>query len=119
MFMRFRGSSVGYKSTQHMTEGLVVCKSPETWQHEDEAVELEDLGPSNMKVSNEVGDDDENYGADEEGHDSDEDDEGHDSDDDGPGKDELNEDEEDELGLEDGEEDWEIDEGDLLRFAKP
>jgi hypothetical protein len=38
---------------------------------------------------------------------------GHDS------EDELNEDEEDELGLEDGEEDWEIDEGDLLGFAEP
>jgi hypothetical protein len=119
MFMRFRGGGVGHKSTQRATEGLVVCKSPETQQHEDEAVELEDLGPSNTKVSDEMGDNDEDYGADEEGHDSDEDDEGHDSEDDGPGEDELNEDEEDELGPEDGEEDWEIDEGDLLGFAEP
>jgi hypothetical protein len=98
---------------------LAVYKSPETQQHEDEAVELEDLRASDTKVSDGMGDDDEDYGADEEGHDSDEDNEGHDSEDDGPGEDELNEDEDDELGPEDGEEDWEIDEGNLLGFAKP
>jgi hypothetical protein len=119
MFMRFRGGGVGHKSTQCAAEGLAVdYKSPGTQQHEDEAVELEDLGSSDMKVSDEVGDDGD-YGADEEGHDSDEDDEGHDSEDNSPSKDELNEDEDDELGPEDGEEDWEMDEGDLLGFAEP
>jgi hypothetical protein len=126
-FMQFRCGGIGHKSTLQAMEAFAY-ESPETQQLGDEMVELEILGPLDSKESEDLDDkglqisnEHDEYGDDREGHDLEEDDSESDKDeseDDNLGEDELDE-EGAELGPEDGEEDWEMDEGELLGFSEP